>query len=260
MKIGVCVGNNIEKAKLAKDLGYDFVESNCGDIVKMSDAEIEDFKNVGIPVFSANCFIGHRVVGPDRDFDAIEEYVEKLFRNASKLGLDILVFGSSGARKMTDGLTLEGCRSDIVYFLKNFVVPQAEKYNIRVAIEPLRPAECNVINTIEDGISIAKRVDSPYVRVLADVKHMFEQNEDLNKLGNYGEWLIHAHTSNPCPDESTGKKRIYPRINDGFDQFSFLNPLVEAGVEQCAIEADCIEYKEDFEKSIELFNKLLKRC
>ena len=33
-------------------------------------------------------------------------------------------------------------------------MPVAEKYDIPVAIEPLRPEECNAINTVDDGVEI----------------------------------------------------------------------------------------------------------
>ena len=245
MKFGVCVGDNIANMKIAKEIGYDYVETNCGNIVRADEKLIEEIKKVGIPVLSANCFIGLRVVGPERDENKIEEYVSKLFERASYLGIKVLVFGSSGARKMREeeGLSHDECIDQIAYFLKKFVAPLAEKYNIRVAIEPLRPAECNIINTIAQGVEVSKKVGSSYVKVLADVKHMCDQGEPLSEIDKYAEYLIHAHTSDAYGDENHG--RMFPKQSNKFNQADFIEPLKKAGVELCSIEADVIDFEKD---------------
>lgn len=245
MKFGVCVGTSTEKMRYIKELGFDYAESHCQEIVKATEEKLEEIKAVGLPVVAANCFIGMRVVGKEKDEDAIKEYLEKLFERASYLGLKYLVFGSSAARRIPEGMSLEEGREEIVYFLKNLVAPLAENYGITVAIEPLRPEECNAINTVADGIGIAEKVDSPYVKVLADVAHMFVQNEDLELLKEYKGRVVHAHTSNPNPPSEHNKKRIYPKAGDGFSQADFIEPLKAIGVEHCSIEADVLDFNED---------------
>lgn len=245
MKFGVCVGTSAEKMRYIKELGFDYAESHCQEIVKATEEKLEEIKAIGLPVVAANCFIGMRVVGKEKDEDAIKEYLEKLFERASYLGLKYLVFGSSAARRIPEGMSLEEGREEIVYFLKNLVAPLAENYGITVAIEPLRPEECNAINTVADGIGIAEKVDSPYVKVLADVAHMFVQNEDLELLKEYKGRVVHAHTSNPNPPSEHNKKRIYPKAGDGFSQADFIEPLKAIGVEHCSIEADVLDFNED---------------
>ena len=256
MKIGVCCGTNVEKMQYIKALGFDYAESHCQEIVRADDEKIEAIKAVGLPILAANCFIALRVVGEEKDEKAIAEYLETLFSKAKKLGLLYLVFGSSAARRIPDGMSLEKGRAEIVDFLKNLVVPVAEKYDLPVAIEPLRPEECNAINTIDDGVEIAKKVGSPYVRVLADVAHMFVQDEAMDKLLEYKGWIIHAHTSNPDPDSETGKKRIYPAFSDAFSQKSFFGPLKAIGVETCSIEADVLDFEKDAATAYEVLKEL----
>ncbi len=256
MKFGVCVGTDIEKMNLIKEIGYDYAESHCQEIVSKSYEHLDAMKATGLPVVAANCFIGMRVVGEEKDYAAIDEYLAMLFEKASYLGLKYLVFGSSGARRIPDGMSLEDGRAEIVEFLKYHVVPQAEKYNLSVAIEPLRPQECNAINTIDDGVEVAKKVDSPYVKVLADVAHMYCQNEPMEKLLEYNGYMVHAHTSNPDPDPSTGKKRIYPKKGDAFSQASFVESLNAVGVEYCSIEADVIDFESDVRDAYEVLKEL----
>ncbi len=256
MKFGVCIGTNVENMKIAKSLGYDYCEGHSQEIANKPMEHIEAMKATGIPVEAANCFIGLRVVGEERNDAEIAEYLERLFSRGAYLGIKYFVFGSSGARKIPEGMSLAEGRAQIADFLKKLVAPVAEKYDIPVAIEPLRPAECNAINTVADGIEVAKAVDSPYIRVLADVKHMYEQNEDFSLLYDYKGWIVHAHTSNPNPAPETGKKRIYPKESDGFNQADFIEPLKVIGVERCSIEADVIDFETDAAEAIGILNEL----
>lgn len=256
MKFGVCVGTDIEKMKLIKEIGYDYAEGHCQEIAKKDKEYLDAMKATGLPMVAANCFIGLRIVGEEKDEAAVKEYLERMFANAAYLGLKYLVFGSSGARRIPDGMTLEEGRAQIVDFLKNDVAPLAKKYNITVAIEPLRPEECNAINTVADGVEVAQAVNSPYVKVLADVAHMYVQNERMESLSKYKGWVVHAHTSNPAPEESLDCKRIYPTANDNFSQASFVEPLKAIGVEHCSIEANVIDFERDARNAYAVLKEL----
>ncbi len=256
MKIGVCVGTDIEKMKLIKSLGYDYAESHCQEIARKDKAYLDEMKATGLSVVAANCFIGLRVVGEEKNYDEIDAYLAKLFENAAYLGIKYLVFGSSAARRIPDGMSLEVGRAEIIDFLKNHVVPLAEKYNIIIAIEPLRPEECNAINTVADGVEVAKAVASPFVKVLADVAHMYVQNESMESLLEYRDWVVHAHTSNPDPDNSLDCKRIFPAENDEFSQASFVEPLKAIGVEHCSIEANVLDFESDAKKAYDVLKHL----
>lgn len=256
MKIGVCVGTDIEKMKLIKSLGYDYAESHCQEIARKDKAYLDEMKATGLSVVAANCFIGLRVVGEEKNYDEIDAYLAKLFDNAAYLGIKYLVFGSSAARRIPYGMSLEDGRAEIIDFLKNHVVPLAEKYNIIIAIEPLRPEECNAINTVADGVEVAKAVASPFVKVLADVAHMYVQNESMESLLEYRDWIVHAHTSNPDPDNSLDCKRIFPAENDEFSQASFVEPLKAIDVEHCSIEANVLDFESDAKKAYEVLKHL----
>lgn len=252
MKFGVCVGTNIENMKIIKSIGYDYAEGNCQQLAEKDKDYLDEMKATGIPMLSANCFIGLRVIGEEKDEAKVTEYLGRLFENAAYVGIKYLVFGSSGSRRIPDGMSLAEGRAQIVDFLKNDVAPLAKKYNITIAIEPLRPQECNAINTVADGIEIAKAVDSPYVKVLADVAHMYMQNEDFQLLKDYKGWVVHAHTSNPNPDPALNVKRIYPTAEDEFKQADFLEPLKAIGVEQCSLEANTFDFPTEVAKAYEV--------
>lgn len=127
MKFGVCIGADVEKMKLIKAAGYDYAEGHCQEIAKKDKAYLDAMKATGLPVVAANCFIGMRIMGEEKDETAINEYLDRLFENASYLGLEYLVFGSSAARRIPDGMSLEEGRGHIIDFLRKSVVPRAEK-------------------------------------------------------------------------------------------------------------------------------------
>ncbi|MBQ3006658.1 MAG: sugar phosphate isomerase/epimerase [Clostridia bacterium] len=256
MKFGICIGTDIEKMKFIKSLGYDYAESHCQEIAQKSKEYLDEMKATGLPVIAANCFIGMKIVGKDKDEEKIKEYLEILFGKASYLGLKYLVFGSGGARRIPDDMSLEEGRAEIIYFLEKLVAPLAEKYKITVAIEPLRPEECNAINTVSDGVKIAKEVNSPYVKVLADVAHMYVQNEAAESLLDYKGWIVHAHTSNPDPGPEYDCKRLFPCKDDNFSQSSFVDSLKAIGVEHCSIEANVIDFETDARNAYEVLKEL----
>lgn len=257
MKIGVCISDRYEDAVKAAEFGYDYVESNCQAIAKMDKETLDKFKNLKIPVLASCVFIGMRIVGKDRNEEEIDEYLERMFHKVNYIGVKYLVFGSGGARKMIpeDGLSADETREQVIEFLSEKVVPYLEKYDMTLVIEPLRREECNIINTVSQAIDIADRIGNDHIKVLGDLKHMVCVNDPLDALAEYGKYLVHGHTSNPYPDPSLGKKRVYPKVGDAFDQDSFFIPMMKAGVEHISIEADLIDFDIDAPEALEALKK-----
>ncbi len=48
----------------------------------------------------------------------------------------------------------------------------AEKYEVSLLLEPLNRYEDHMVNTVEQAVNIARQVDSPFVKVMADLYHM----------------------------------------------------------------------------------------
>ena len=249
MKIGVCTGTNLERMRIAKEVGFDYVESHCQDLVKASSADLDAMTAIGIPILTANCFIGMPVVGPEKDVTAINQYLKNLFARAEAVGIGCLVFGSGWARSHPKEMSPAEGMAQLESFLLDSLLPVAERYRLPVAIEPLRKQECNCINTVAEGAALAQKIGSPYFRVLGDVFHMVAEEEPLDSLAGYRDLLIHVHTSNPIPDPSLGPNRVYPKPDDAFRQADFLLPAIEAGVQTCSIEAGVIEFLTDAQEA-----------
>ncbi len=261
MRYGVCIGlDNSEKIKIAAESGFDYIECGFGTLSKCSDEEFEHNKNVlnenNIQVEAANGFLPSelKVCGENADFDALAAYIERGMQRGAQVGLKIVVFGSGAARNLPDNLSYCNGFLQIARFLRDIAGPVAQKYGVRIVMEPLRKKECNIINTVKEGAMLAACSGRENVGVLADLYHMVQEgdtNEDIRDLKGS---LWHAHISNPV--KRANSNRIYPIGENEFDYKSFIEALKYAGCKRCSIEAACFDFEKEFPVSAQLLKNL----
>ncbi len=261
MKIGMCCGTDVEKYEKCKEMGYDFVESNCGGIASMSDDEFEihlaKVKETGIPVLTANCFLPGetKVSDPESDDKITSDYLSVLLPRAKRIGIDTIVFGSGGARRIPEGVSPEQGRATLVRKLREIICPMAAEYGILIAIEPLRYEESNILNSVHEAVEVMNEVGHKNLKVLADLYHMVCVEEEFEYLSGLEGVLVHTHTSNPYDSEH---KRIFPLEGDGYDQKPFLKNVFAAGCERCAVEAGCSDFDSQAPQSLKVLADALK--
>ncbi|NLX92311.1 MAG: sugar phosphate isomerase/epimerase [Clostridiales bacterium] len=249
MKFGACVGTDEDKIKVSKEVGFDYVETNLTDITAMTDEEFETFllflRKIGIPCEASNCFIpgNYKLVGEIVDYKSISAYVIKALARASRVGIKLAVFGSGGARRVPDGISKEDAHKQIVYFLKEIVSPEAGKYGIMIAIEPLNKEACNCVNSVPEGVAIARATGRNNVKTLADLFHVYLENDPLDKIAALKGEIIHAHIANPVA-------RCFPAIGDDFDYMPFISALKSAGCGRCSVEADTKDFANEAPKAL----------
>jgi sugar phosphate isomerase/epimerase len=93
-----------------------------------------------------------------------------------------------------DDFSRDEAVEQIVYFL-NVVADAADQTDLVIAIEPLNRKESNIINSVAEGVEIAKKVNRPKIRVLADFYHMDEDNEPISHIVECKDWLAHVHVA-----------------------------------------------------------------
>ncbi|MFA6128938.1 MAG: sugar phosphate isomerase/epimerase family protein [Bacteroidales bacterium] len=195
---GVC--SSMATSGLLKDIGFAFVEGSVGrDLMPgKSDADfagkVKEFDTCRLPVISCNGFLPGtlKVTGPEARPDTVLRYAEVAFRRAATVGIRYIVFGSSGARSIPDGFSRDQARTQFIDLLKR-MGPVAGKYGITVAIENLQKSETNFINTVGEALSIAREVNHPNIRLLADIFHMMRENEGPEAILEAGDYLVHCH-------------------------------------------------------------------
>ena len=64
-----------------------------------------------------------------------------------------------------------------------------------LAVEPLRRAESNVLNSVREAAAFVRERGIADARVLADLYHMQEEGEDLGALDDSADLLAHTHVA-----------------------------------------------------------------
>ena len=255
MKFGVCIGGDASKIVIAKQLGFDYVESCFALPAEDSDEDYarfcDELKKNDIPCLSVNCFLPSslKVTGEAVNYAALREYIERGMRRASDLGIEKVVFGSSGARNLPKGYPFEKGINDLVYFLREIVSPIALACGITVVIEPLSPKDANIIQSVKEGAFLASAVNRENIRLLCDLYHMCNVADTPEDIVAMKGLLKHAHIAEP-------KNRRYPAPGDEYDYKSFTDALAAAGCETCSLEAGTSDFASDAAKAMEVFRTL----
>ena len=109
------------------------------------------------------------------------DYLGEIARLSADLGGRVLVFGSPQQRSLMPGVTHEQA-ADHLYGVFSQLVPVLEQTDTVVALEPLSPAETNVLNTAAETCRLIERIGSPHVRLLLDVKAMASEPTPIPEI------------------------------------------------------------------------------
>ncbi len=231
IRLGVCTGpDNLEKLAAA---GFDFAEFGLSWIHGLSEEEyqkvLHQVQASPIKVEACNGMLPGeiKVTGPDASEAAQREYLDKAFRRAQALGVKVVVFGSGAARGVPEGFPQDEAWRQIAAYLK-VASEYCGKYGIDVAIEPLRRAECNIMNLVTEGTLMAAMIDHPQIGVLGDTHHMICGCEPYSAFTQAGKLLKHVHISHSMGNE---KGRDFPEPGDGGDYEEVFRVLKESGYE-----------------------------
>ena len=261
MKFGVCRGlDDFEAIKYGSEIGLDYYECGFGSLAKYDDEKFKECKEFlrenNLPCLAANGFIPGelKVVGDEVDYGALTEYLDKGFERAGKLGVKKVVFGSGAARSFPEGFSSEKAKEQMAFFLNEYAAPKAEKAGCIIVMEPLRFCESSMIHTVADGIEIARMSGKKNVAGLADLYHVFGNNDSIEGIADFKGELLHAHIAEP-------EKRAYPSTKDSEEVIAiykkFFDALKEAGCETCSVEARTDDFKTDIADALEILKKLV---
>jgi D-psicose/D-tagatose/L-ribulose 3-epimerase len=221
VQVGWCTP--LKTLEAAKAAGFDYAELGTSEIAALPDADFEralaEIKRIGLPVPAANLFLPGtlKVTGPQIDPDLQMAYVGKAFDRLAKIGVEILVFGSGGARRVPDGFPKEDAFKQLVDFGRR-IAPEAQARGITVAIEPLRREETNIINSAAEGLDLVNAINHPNFQLMIDFYHLASEKEDPDIVLRARSNIRHLHTANP-------KGRVFPLAWNEFDYAPFFERL-----------------------------------
>lgn len=260
IRLGVCT--KPENAELVGRLGFDFIEMSLAWLEDLSDEEYARQRDIlkAAPIGAEACngmLPGRvRVTGPDVDESVIRAYLEKAFFRAHEMGVKVVVFGSGAARGVPEGWPQDEAWRQIARYL-TIAEEYCEKYDITVAIEPLRRAECNIMNLVTEGTLMSALLNLPHIGTLGDTHHMLCGHEPFSALTQAGRLLRHVHISHSMGDEGG---RDYPAPGDDNDYDVIFEALKAGGYEgRVSIEAGCKDMAIDGAKAFEVLDALRKK-
>jgi D-psicose/D-tagatose/L-ribulose 3-epimerase len=252
VQVGYCTTlRNVEAARAA---GFDYVELSTSEIAALSDADFEQaaarIQQAGIPVPATNLFLPAtlKVTGPAIDRDQQMAYVSKAFARLARLGTQIVVFGSGGARQIPDGFPKGQAFQQLVEFGRR-IAPEARARGITIAVEPLRHEETNIINSAAEGLSLVNAIGDPNFQLMIDFYHLASEKEDPAVIVRAGSHIRHLHTANP-------NGRVFPRTWEEYEYAPFFAALRQLGYDKrISVEASTTNLQTDAPLAIALLRR-----
>lgn len=251
MRFGICTN---KKFDFIKGLGFAYAEANLSSIAKMSDEEFEytcsEAERVGLKCETVNLFCRSALrISCDVDLDAIRAYSEAALARAKRLGCEVVVVGSGGARKIIDGYTRTEAEAGFVRALQT-IADVAKSLGMKIAIEPINRYECNFVHTVEDAARICEAVARENVGVTVDFYHVYKNGEDLCDILKYGKHIMHVHIARMNDDRGA------PTLEDGEMMKDIVRLLDQIGYDgRISLEATL---QPDFDTAVTSYAELLK--
>lgn len=107
----------------------------------------------------------------------------------------VMVFGSPVQRASTGGLTREQATRNYIDGLAS-VAPHAEDRGVTILVEALPPGQCDVVQSLEEAVSIVCEISSPGVRTMFDTHNAVDEVENHATLvERYFDFIRHVHVN-----------------------------------------------------------------
>lgn len=208
MRLGCCMflsawgGDLCGTMQKYRDAGIEYIELPVTELVSMEEAAFSElcqqFEQAPIRCEGVNVlFPGTlRLIGEDVDQGAVTAHLDKTFDRLSRLGVDIVVFGSGKAKEIPEGFPRQRAEEQLLELLHT-LGSYASRYGNTVVLEALNTGECNFVTSVAESYGFVKQVNHPRVKLLVDYYHMVTNGEDESILDCLGADLCHMHFADP---------------------------------------------------------------
>lgn len=186
--------------------------------------KVELLRSMKCKLFMCNVlFPGElKIAGPDVNAEAVLTYLEGVLKRADAAGVENLILGSGGARRLPGNYDKSKATADFILLAKKMAA-LAAKYNVRIILENLNSTETNFLNTVRESADVVRRVSHPNFRLNADLYHMLKEDESPESIVNAGKLIVYVELAEE-------KDRSLPGVN-GEDFGPYLQALRKVGFE-----------------------------
>jgi len=113
----------------------------------------------------------------------------------------VIVFGSPKQRSAVDGMA-PGEAVRIFTHELALVAPHAGNHGVKILLEPLSPAQTDVVTTLAEAAAIVKQIGSPAIQTMFDVHNAADEREPhLRLIREFAPLIRHIHVN-----ESDGRE------------------------------------------------------
>lgn len=255
MQLGVCGGTEI--APVAAEAGFAFMEGSVRGILKPLEPEsafapsLSAVRASPLPYPVLNGFIPGdlKIVGPEVNTAALDAYVVTTLARAATVGVDTIVFGSGGARRIPEGVSRDQAWEQLIDFCAR-TAPRAARLGVTIVVEPLQLKECNILTTVGECAELVRQVDHPALRLLVDAYHWLSDGDSAADLVAAGPLLRHAHIA-------TRDNRLAPGA-EPCDFSTFFRALYTGGYDRrLSFEGKLKHPPEELPRAFQVINELL---
>lgn len=238
--IGWC--GPLDRAADMHQAGLDYIEAQLVPMNLENDIAFEEAKarvrELPLPALAMSYLFPHdfRLVGPEKNVARNRAYFDRVVVMLALAKSRIVVLGSGWTRNRPPDWTQAQTEDEFLQAL-TWCADALKGVGTTLVIEPLNTKESNLVNSVADGVRLARQLNREEVRGLADFYHMDEENEPLATLSDQGDWVRHIHLAD------TG------RLNPGtgsYDYPSFFKHLKTSGYRgllsaECGFKGEPIE-------------------
>ncbi|HZT41595.1 MAG TPA: sugar phosphate isomerase/epimerase family protein [Chthonomonadaceae bacterium] len=122
-------------------------------------------------------------------------YLAALVDFCADLGGHILVLGSPAQRRIPEGQSVETALARLAACLEP-ALTRADVHDVVLCLEPLPPPEADLILTMQEAVTILRRIDHPKLRTIFDVKSASSEGVPLPDLIQaFTPYLAHVHAN-----------------------------------------------------------------
>ncbi|WP_342088218.1 sugar phosphate isomerase/epimerase family protein [Dyadobacter sp. OTU695] len=175
---------NIDLLTKVKNMGYDIIE------IAVEDTSIIDWKLIKETARDLNLKITiSGAFGPERDISSTDpafreigkQYIIDCIRIAEQMGSPVFggpVYSAVGKTRIVSEEQKKQEREWCVNILKE-VSQIAGDYGVILGLEPLNRFETDMINTVDQALSILGEVGSPHLKIVLDTFHSNIEEKDI---------------------------------------------------------------------------------
>jgi D-psicose/D-tagatose/L-ribulose 3-epimerase len=219
--IGICT--DFVNLPEAAGLGFDYVELSLAAVAALPEAdfiELADWVDAaGIQVRACRDMLPDdlAVTGPGVNATALHGYLRHALGRARRLGVKAVALDAAKSRAVSDDGDFPYAWRQLGNFLR-LCQGHAKECGITVCLEPLRKADCSLLNLVSEATLIAGLLQLDRIAVAAHWGHMSMASEPMDALWRAAPLLRHVHLENALT-------RRLPAPGDGEDYARMLSPL-----------------------------------